>query len=442
MLCALLSRPLRPVGLSNAGVMTMTLCDQEQQLTPQSEVQHLLQRLAEVPEEAPATQLLLGRKLEGLGLLNEAMTSFNEVLEAEASTDEQCSRASLGLGRIMADELEAPAEAESALIQSVTLDSECHEGWAALGRLRYRFGALSDAREALEAAVRRSPNDPSYRADFAKALRAQGAFDDARAEYAKAAELGARRSELDQALSYYLADRPGKEEEEEARRSQSVPAEAVEPALEIPANGLFVPSEWKPRLSGVYLTDVATAAECEWVIAEAERSVASAGGEGWSADGHHDRFQTRDMVVADNEALTEWLNGKLREVIWPALAAQFGLNTSELWLQDAFVVRYEPDGQRGLAPHLDDSELSFNIALSDPDAFSGGGTSFEATGQTLRPQQGQMVSHFGRVFHAGEPVTSGTRHILAGFVCARSLAREWRDLRPQAGQRVDVHGEQ
>ena len=162
--------------------------------------------------------------------------------------------------------------------------------------------------------------------------------------------------------------------------------------------------------------------------------------EGILSDGA--QFRLRDMVVADNEALTEWLNGKLREVIWPTLAAQFGLHTSELWLQDAFVVRYEPDGQRGLAPHLDDSELSFNIALSDPDAFSGGGTSFEAAGQTLRPQQGQMVSHFGRVFHAGEPVTSGTRHILAGFVCARSLAREWRDLRPQAGQRVNVHGEQ
>ena len=70
------------------------------------------------------------------------------------------------------------------------------------------------SRSSTAAAVRRSPDDPSYRADFAKALRAQGAFDDARAEYAKAAELGARRSELDQALSYYLVDRPSKEEEE------------------------------------------------------------------------------------------------------------------------------------------------------------------------------------------------------------------------------------
>ena len=225
----------------------------------------------------------------------------------------------------------------------------------------------------------------------------------------------------------------GGSDEADSRGLNELP-DGIERALEIPASGLFVPAAWKPRLRGVYLADVASAAECEWVVGEAERSVASAGGGGWSADGHHDRYQTRDLVVADNEALTGWLNAKLREVIWPALAAQFGLHPSELWLQDAFIVRYEPDGQRGLAPHLDDSELSFNIALSDPHTFGGGGTGFGAVGQTLRPQQGQMVSHFGRIFHAGEPVTSGTRHILAGFVCARSLAKEWRELRPQSGQ--------
>ena len=148
--------------------------------------------------------------------------------------------------------------------------------------------------------------------------------------------------------------------------------------------------------------------------------------------------EPRDIVVAESEALAGWLNRKLRDVIWPALAAQFAVREEELWLQDAFVVRYEPDGQRGLAPHLDDSELSFNIALSDPTSFGGGGTSFAAAAATLRPQRGQMVSHFGRVFHAGEPVTEGTRYILAGFVGARSLAREWRALRPQAGQKVEL----
>ena len=48
--------------------------------------------------------------------------------------------------------------------------------------------------------------------------------------------------------------------------------------------------------------------------------------------------------------------------------------------QDAFVVRYDAAGQGGLATHTDDSELSFNLLLSDPTDFDGGGTSFEAAG--------------------------------------------------------------
>ena len=64
--------------------------------------------------------------------------------------------------------------------------------------------------------------------------------------------------------------------------------------------------------------------------------------------------------------------------------------------QDAFVVRYDAAGQGGLATHTDDSELSFNLLLSDPADFGGGGTSFEAAGETARPQQGEMLFHFGR----------------------------------------------
>ena len=453
MLALLASRPA-PFGRVNAA---MTLCDK---ITPQAEIQTLLQRIIEAPEEAPAAHLSLAACYWRLGLSMEAMANFNAVLEHESSTDEQASRASLKLGELLADELELPREAEAALVQSVALDPECHEGWSALGRLRYQLGALSDAAEALATAVAISPDEAAYRASLAQALRAQGEYAEARTQYSKAAELG--EVELDQALSYYyVADGGGaaaeKEKEEndhddhdddhhhdESRAAGHGDQAGASPsaALAIPPSGLYVPSAWITRLSGVYMTDVASAAECEWVIAEAERCAAArsaqrggTGGEAgamrgdgssWSSDGHHDRYQTRDIVVAESEALAGWLNRKLRDVIWPALAAQFAVREEELWLQDAFVVRYEPGGQRGLAPHLDDSELSFNIALSDPTSFGGGGTSFAAAAATLRPQRGQMVSHFGRVFHAGEPVTEGTRYILAGFVGARSLAREWR----------------
>ena len=97
-------------------------------------------------------------------------------------------------------------------------------------------------------------------------------------------------------------------------------------------------------------------------------------------------------------------------------------------MQDAFVVRYDAVGQDRLATHTDDSELSFNLLLSHPRDFGGGGTSFEAAAETVRPQQGEMLSHFGRVRHAGEPTTEGTRYVLVGFVRARPLAAAWREI--------------
>ena len=97
----------------------------------------------------------------------------------------------------------------------------------------------------------------------------------------------------------------------------------------------------------------------------------------------------------------------------------------------------EAGGQPGLGFHRDDSELSFTILLSRPSDFEGGGTAFELEGTaggettTVEPLRGEMVSHFGRLRHAGSPVGKGTRMVLAGFVRAQPLARAWRELQPQ-----------
>ena len=39
-----------------------------------------------------------------------------------------------------------------------------------------------------------------------------------------------------------------------------------------------------------------------------------------------------------------------------------------------------------------------------------------------------MLSHFGKLRHAGMPVSRGTRYILAGFVRAQPLAAAWREF--------------
>ena len=401
----------------------------------------MLARIGRAPEDADA-HLSLGLMWRKLGLSMEALESFETVLELDTASNQQSGTAYLHVGELLADAMSLPDEAEIALLQSVELDPQPGT-WSALGKLLFARGALHEAQEALSNAVKLAPNEAVYRASFAKVLRSVGLFSEARFQYKAAAELGCE--ELDQALSYYYEaedeglTQHGANEEETGDPALLAQPPAFEPALEVPPDGLFVPPGCarKQQLSTVYRTRVASAAECEWVVAEAERSAGLRRG-GWSDAGHHDRFKTHDVIVADNNALREWLDSKLRDAVWPALAAQFGLSVDDLWLMDAFIVKYEPSGQSSLASHIDDSELSFNIALSDPSSFQGGGTSFAAAGQTVRPQQGEMVSHFGRVFHAGEPVTEGTRHILAGFVCAKPLAAEWRELRPRAGQKIDL----
>ena len=100
---------------------------------------------------------------------------------------------------------------------------------------------------------------------------------------------------------------------------------------------------------------------------------------------------------------------------------------------DVFVVKYDQAGQRELAVHRDNGLLTFACLLSEPDAFEAGGTYFESlgesgqtsgtdSGKTLRPDRGQMLSHWGVLRPAGQPVTKGVRYILAGFVRAEPLA--------------------
>eukprot|EP00543_Licmophora_paradoxa_P003233 CAMPEP_0202441692 /NCGR_PEP_ID=MMETSP1360-20130828/1195_1 /ASSEMBLY_ACC=CAM_ASM_000848 /TAXON_ID=515479 /ORGANISM="Licmophora paradoxa, Strain CCMP2313" /LENGTH=248 /DNA_ID=CAMNT_0049056783 /DNA_START=323 /DNA_END=1069 /DNA_ORIENTATION=+ len=85
-----------------------------------------------------------------------------------------------------------------------------------------------------------------------------------------------------------------------------------------------------------------------------------------------------------------------------------------------FVVRYDDDSRNHLAQHTDDSDISFNVLLSDD--FDGGGTRFwsRLTGlpfATVKPKRiGQVLIHSALVRHEGLPVTRGTRYILVGFL--------------------------
>lgn len=182
---------------------------------------------------------------------------------------------------------------------------------------------------------------------------------------------------------------------------------ALEPrALAGPLGRVHVCSCWAP-------------AACRWLVGAADAHG------GWST-ARHTSVPTTDLEVLAVPALRDWLLRETREVLFPTLAHLYGFAPSELRYMDLFLVRYTADGgadgQRALRPHRDRSLLSFNVQLSDPRAFDGGGTRIDALGgETIRPRaQGDMVVHSGKLRHAGVPVTRGTRDILVGFVGVNS----------------------
>ena len=220
------------------------------------------------------------------------------------------------------------------------------------------------------------------------------------------------------------------------------------------------------------LDDAVTAAQADTLIREAE---AFAGVHGWTTK-RHAAYPTTDLpwYVLSPHAKT------IIEDVWRVMASNVksrcGLaSDARLTINDVFVVKYTPEGQPGLHRHRDGSFASFNLMLSDPEDYEGGGTrmwdaanvdrhkaeywaaeaeartrttqedavsdddadassvaSFPAGGwhaydpkpsvldpahaTVYRLNKGQMLTAGGFNVHEGLPVTRGTRYIVAGFV--------------------------
>ena len=82
--------------------------------------------------------------------------------------------------------------------------------------------------------------------------------------------------------------------------------------------------------------------------------------------------------------------------------------------------------------------LSFNVLLSDPADFEGGGTrfppnAFSSEEAVYTPRRGQMLSHYGGLGHASVPCTGGLRYIMVGFVRAERLVELRLDWLEDAG---------
>ena len=89
-------------------------------------------------------------------------------------------------------------------------------------------------------------------------------------------------------------------------------------------------------------------------------------------------YKTTDIDVRHAPFLLELCNAKLEGAILPVLSNAFDLPLDVIAIDDLFVVKYEcaeekmkmgKRTQTSLAPHRDDSVLSFVILLNSSDCF-------------------------------------------------------------------------
>jgi hypothetical protein len=156
--------------------------------------------------------------------------------------------------------------------------------------------------------------------------------------------------------------------------------------------------------------------ECRLVINVTEEHCNSTSG--WSTSRHY-AVPTTDIPIHEITKLHHLFTTLWSDRIRPLMRRQFKLEGKrnqrrDMFIHDAFVVRYDSSKQRYLPPHIDESSHSFIIALNSE--FKGGGTYIHELESVLRPTIGGMVSfEGGSLLHSGDPVIDGVRYCVVAF---------------------------
>jgi len=164
-------------------------------------------------------------------------------------------------------------------------------------------------------------------------------------------------------------------------------------------------------------------------ISECVSLLQSLEGAGWNKD-RHQAHVTRDLPACEIACCKSdgWAFRRVMEAL-RGVADRHAYDPDGFAFRDLFFIRYDasPGGQAGLGPHKDGSVMSFNVLLSEPSDFEGGGTQFYPDEDRPDPPQvptsaqGDMLIHAGRMLHGAAAVTSGVRIVLVGFVDVVSL---------------------
>jgi len=136
---------------------------------------------------------------------------------------------------------------------------------------------------------------------------------------------------------------------------------------------------------------------------------------GWGA-ATHEKYGTKDVKIRDlkSTAAQKIFQDKLAAPLIEAIGEYFELPPKSVVVDDAFIVRYATDSQRGLSFHRDGSIVSSIVTLSDENDYVGGGTEF-LDGSVYRPSQGGGILFGGQRLHGGVEIERGARYICTIF---------------------------
>ena len=151
---------------------------------------------------------------------------------------------------------------------------------------------------------------------------------------------------------------------------------------------------------------------CKWIINECENYAIGNGG--WTTNRHHN-YPTTDLPIENVKTIHNFIIETLNTISLK-IKKSYNLNDDiKMNFIDVFVVKYKFNEQTYLDMHKDGSFFSFNILLSNPTDFEGGGTYFD-DGLIMTPEQGGLIIHSSKMKHSGLPITKGTRYLLVGFI--------------------------
>lgn len=131
-------------------------------------------------------------------------------------------------------------------------------------------------------------------------------------------------------------------------------------------------------------------------------------------------------VLLSELGLNDWVTHVMKHYANPF--AKIWLDSRKLIGHYAFLVDYRANKQRALDSHVDTSDVTLNVSLSDQNDYEGGEVVFHLDGEkdnllTVPHRQGRAILHRGDIEHHAESITRGRRTNLIVWFDAEKAKR-------------------